>query len=302
MYDVIGDIHGHYNDLINLLIKMGYKKENNSYKHSTRKVLFLGDYIDRGINQEKVINLVRTMITKGDAMGIMGNHEYNAICFATANPDSPTEYLRPHNKGNISQHQSFLNDFPFGSDKHTDAIKWFKTLPLFIDLGDVRFVHATWDKESIEFLKENLSNNKLDDKFIIKSSIKGTDEFIHLEKTLKGIELTLPDDLTWSDMHGKKRNTMRFNWFQSNSLTKYRECALSFPDVSLLPDRVIKNKPKTYIDTIPVFFGHYWFSGKPRIQHSYAACLDYSVAKNGTLVAYRWNFESKLNNNNFFYN
>jgi hypothetical protein len=43
-----------------------------------------------------------------------------------------------------------------------------------------------------------------------------------------------------------------------------------------------------------VFFGHYWLNGSPGITASNAACLDFSVAKEGYLTAYRWSGEREL--------
>jgi len=37
-----------------------------------------------------------------------------------------------------------------------------------------------------------------------------------------------------------------------------------------------------------VFFGHYWLEGKPANPYSNSICLDYSVAKEGHLVGYRF--------------
>jgi len=44
----------------------------------------------------------------------------------------------------------------------------------------------------------------------------------------------------------------------------------------------------------PVFFGHYWLQGVPELQTDNVCCLDYSVAKDGKLVAYRWDGEQVL--------
>ena len=50
----------------------------------------------------------------------------------------------------------------------------------------------------------------------------------------------------------------------------------------------------------PVFFGHYWLREEnPYLQSQNVCCLDFSVAKEGMLVAYRFNNEKKLNENNF---
>jgi hypothetical protein len=44
----------------------------------------------------------------------------------------------------------------------------------------------------------------------------------------------------------------------------------------------------------PVLFGHYWFTGPPQVISTQFACLDYSVAKGGPLVAYRFDGEQEL--------
>ena len=49
LFDFIGDIHGHANELKLLLDKLGYTIHNGSYTHPTRKAFFVGDYIDRGL-------------------------------------------------------------------------------------------------------------------------------------------------------------------------------------------------------------------------------------------------------------
>ena len=49
MFDIIGDIHGHADKLEELLNNLGYSKLHGVYQHpDNRKVVFLGDYIDRG--------------------------------------------------------------------------------------------------------------------------------------------------------------------------------------------------------------------------------------------------------------
>ena len=49
----------------------------------------------------------------------------------------------------------------------------------------------------------------------------------------------------------------------------------------------------------PCFLGHYWLKGEPEPLARNVACLDYSVAKEGKLVAYRWQGESVLTKENF---
>jgi hypothetical protein len=58
--DIIGDIHGHADPLHQLLKLMDYREIDGVYYHHERKVMFLGDFIDRGPEQVEVLRIVRT--------------------------------------------------------------------------------------------------------------------------------------------------------------------------------------------------------------------------------------------------
>ena len=67
---VVGDIHGCYDELCLLLDKI--------YDHAggdPRKIIFVGDYVDRGPNSKEVVEQVRRMQQRGDGIALMGNHE-----------------------------------------------------------------------------------------------------------------------------------------------------------------------------------------------------------------------------------
>ena len=68
MYDLIGDIHGHADELVELLEALGYQKAQGVYRHPERKVIFLGDFIDRGPKIRQVLEIVRPMIEEGKAL------------------------------------------------------------------------------------------------------------------------------------------------------------------------------------------------------------------------------------------
>jgi len=44
----------------------------------------------------------------------------------------------------------------------------------------------------------------------------------------------------------------------------------------------------------PFFIGHYWLTGTPELRSKKVACVDYSIARGGKLVAYRWEGENEL--------
>src|SRR5271155_4426880 len=104
MYDLIGDIHGHADELEQLLEALDYQRAQGTYRHPERKVIFLGDFIDRGPKIRQVLEIVRPMIEEGTALAVMGNHELNALAYHTEDPEVPGEYLRPHIEKNVEQH------------------------------------------------------------------------------------------------------------------------------------------------------------------------------------------------------
>ena len=67
-YDIIGDIHGHADELQALLEILGYQQGSHP---EGRKVIFLGDYIDRGPKIREVLETVRGMVDAGQALAIL---------------------------------------------------------------------------------------------------------------------------------------------------------------------------------------------------------------------------------------
>lgn len=81
-FDIIGDIHGCYDELCELLEKLGYRNDlsDECYKHPDgRKVIFLGDLVDRGPGVVNVLKLAMNMVNSGTAYCLLGNHENKLI-------------------------------------------------------------------------------------------------------------------------------------------------------------------------------------------------------------------------------
>jgi protein phosphatase len=84
-FDIIGDIHGCYDELTELLEKLNYRIESvpqdrNNYGLSVthpenRKALFLGDLVDRGPKTPEVLKLVMSMVNSKTAYCVPGNHD-----------------------------------------------------------------------------------------------------------------------------------------------------------------------------------------------------------------------------------
>ena len=63
-FDIIGDIHGCYDELLQLLEKLGYTKDENGTTQPPdgRKAIFLGDLVDRGPKIPEVVHFVKLMV------------------------------------------------------------------------------------------------------------------------------------------------------------------------------------------------------------------------------------------------
>jgi protein phosphatase len=75
-FDIIGDIHGCYDELALLLDKLGYQIEGETVTPPAgHKAIFLGDLVDRGPKTPQVLKLVMGMVEAGTAICIPGNHD-----------------------------------------------------------------------------------------------------------------------------------------------------------------------------------------------------------------------------------
>jgi hypothetical protein len=300
-YDIIGDVHGHADKLVRLLAALGYHERSGSWRHPERSAIFVGDLIDRGPAQLATVNIVRAMVDAGSARCIMGNHEFNAIAWNTPDPEHPGDYLRSNRKpSNRTQHAAFLAEVE-GKPLHREITDWFLTLPLYIEEPNIRVVHACWHEPSMEWLRAHCTaDGMLTPALIELGSRKGTAAYSAIETVCKGIEVRLPDGVSFHDKDGKERHEARIRWWDPN-LESFRQAAIG-PDELLerIPDVPFpaEQRPTPYAGP-PVFFGHYWFTGVPRVLGNNAACVDYSVGKGGPIVAYRWNGEQTLHADNF---
>ncbi|MGE9010681.1 metallophosphoesterase [Leptospira interrogans] len=298
-YDVIGDIHGHAEVLRRLLRKMEYRDDGGMFGHPDRRVIFVGDFVDRGPEQREVLHIAKGMCEAGTALAVMGNHEFNALGWAE--PDGNGEFLRPHTPNNREQHQEFLRQIGEGSVAHRQALEWFRTLPVWLDLPGLRVVHACWHSPAQQALRPYLdSMQRFTPDGLRAASRKGSEAYGAAEILLKGPEAFLPDGRFFRDKQGHIRHEARLRWWDRNATT-LRKAALGMEGhEESLPDLPVTTEYH-YREMVPTFFGHYWLRGVPQLSSDYAACLDFSVAKEGFLTAYRWSGENILSPNNIVY-
>ena len=76
-FDIIGDVHGCFDELCTLLAKLGYQPDAEAgWRHPEgRKAVFLGDLVDRGPRSLDCLFLAAKMHAAGQALCVPGNHE-----------------------------------------------------------------------------------------------------------------------------------------------------------------------------------------------------------------------------------
>lgn len=122
---IIGDIHGHYDGLMELLDAVSPEE--------TDQVYFLGDLIDRGPNSAQVLQFVQ----QSGYTSLLGNHEQLLLeAFPNGQASAPELQAWLYSGG-----QSTLTSFENPSAL-LDQLDWIGALPTYLDLGNIWLVHA----------------------------------------------------------------------------------------------------------------------------------------------------------------
>ncbi|MBA1202156.1 serine/threonine protein phosphatase [Pseudomonas capeferrum] len=304
-FDIIGDVHGCALTLERLLDTLGYKRVGGVWRHAFRQALFLGDILDRGPRIREALHIVHDMVAAGQAHCIMGNHEYNALGWVTpALPGSGKTYVREHTPRHARLIEETLTQFAQHPGDWHDFLEWFHELPLFVDAGRFRLVHACWDPRLIEQLRLQHPDGCVDEHFIQASSVPGSFAATVCNRLLRGTDMRLPDGLTLTGGDGLTRAFFRTKFWEDDPQT-YGDIVFQ-PDA--LPETVastpLSHSEKSALLRYPedeplLFVGHYWRSGRPSPIRANLACLDYSAVLYGKMVAYRLDHETRLDSHKF---
>lgn len=322
-YDIIGDVHGCADQLEALLAKLGYETTGGAgeYRRPDRQVVFVGDLIDRGPGQLRVLEVAKAMVDAGSAQIVMGNHEFNALGYHHEHPAGSGKYLRPHGGSdgpwsgkNTKQHWDFLDQVTGEDRRH--YLEWFATLPLWLDLGVLRVVHACWHQESMAAVQEHYKTNApfADAGHLVAAHDKEHALYDAIEILLKGPEISLVErgQLKYKDKDGNDREKARMRWWDSGARTLRDVAVMSSSYTTTegepyppLPELPLLDGTESFVYTgdVPVFYGHYWRQGSPALGEDFTertACVDFSAVKDdGTLTAYRWSGERRIRPENY---
>lgn len=143
--DIIGDIHGELAALTCLLKKLGY--DHNGAHADRRKLVFVGDLIDRGPDSPGVLRLVKRLVDSGNAQCITGNHELNAVRNQKDQNRSGEGWWYGRTEGG---YDSVVVD---PDEKERILLPFLRSLPGAVEREDLRVIHACWHEPSVEKLR-----------------------------------------------------------------------------------------------------------------------------------------------------
>lgn len=141
LWDVVGDTHGLLDDLLVLLAKAGWRVGNGRLTphRAGRKLLFLGDLVDRGTQSIEMVRFVMRAVNDGLALCLKGNHE-----------DKLVRFLRQAQSEGIERWSSFanaetgMNFLKLEARELAELTRFLNHLPTYLvdTTSSTAFVHA----------------------------------------------------------------------------------------------------------------------------------------------------------------
>ncbi len=180
-FDVIGDVHGCFDELVMLLKKLGYEEnaEAGMLHPDGRKPVFLGDLCDRGPKNVEVLRLVMKMVKSGNALAVPGNHDVKLVKYLLGKNVQLTHGLDKTVEELGKEDEAFRNDVK----------EFLDGLVSHYVLDDGKLV---------------VSHAGLKEEYIGRGSMKVRDFCLYGEATGEIDEYGLPVRLNWaSDYRGK---------------------------------------------------------------------------------------------------
>lgn len=146
--DLIGDVHGEFDALRELLGHLGYDEAGRHPEG--RRLVFIGDLCDRGPDSPAVVEWVMAAVAAGRAQCLLGNHEL--LLLVGESRESLRWFLD-------SSHAELQ---PGGKYAHCRVVpparkaiyrEFFDQLPVVLERPDLRLVHASWWPDAIGSLR-----------------------------------------------------------------------------------------------------------------------------------------------------
>lgn len=140
-FDIIGDVHGCYGELMFLMDKLGHEWKKSWGLHEPcdgRKIVFVGDVTDRGPHSDRTYLYAKNMVEAGYALWVMGNHDNKLMRFAKGNKVRLSHGL-----------DKTVKQFENADLDVQEVFHFLNQLPYYMELdgGRLVVVHAAWKTE-----------------------------------------------------------------------------------------------------------------------------------------------------------
>jgi hypothetical protein len=215
----IGDVHGEYDVLVQLLKNTGVINENLDWNWGDGHLVFIGDIFDRGDKVTECLYLIKKLQrqayeNKGKLHLLLGNHEVMILM-------NDSRYIAPKYKNMC---QRLMMNYPRFFAENTELGKWLRSLNSVVKINDLLFVHGGLSPDLVD---RGLSLEQINDD--IRKSLNKDNEMTH-EELMKAIYF--PENPLW-----------------------YRGYLMKSRSYSIINTEEL-NKVLSYYSTSRIFFGH----------------------------------------------
>ena len=135
--DIVGDIHGEIAALEQLLAHLGYDGQGNHPQG--RRLVFVGDFCDRGPDSPAVLRRVLSMLAGGTALAVLGNHEINLL--REDAKDGSGWFFDSRLASDEPKYGPFVR---LSKGDAAAMLTQLNQLPIALEREDLRVVHAAW--------------------------------------------------------------------------------------------------------------------------------------------------------------
>jgi len=262
--DIVGDIHGEIDALLQLVERLGYRASGQHPQG--RHLVFVGDYCDRGPDSPAVFAHVRRWIEGGHAWGVLGNHEINLL--RADIKDGSGWFFDERLERDTPRYAPFARPAP---EDCPDILRFARQLPLILERGDLRIVHAAWHAPSIAAVRA------LGDVDVV-AQYDAWEELAHERARRTGLDRRMADELArWGHDLEDPEHTPHMlaahaeHEADKQSMNPLKVLTSGLEALGQRPFyaggrwRFVDRQPwwNDYTDDIPVVVGHYWRRVRP---------------------------------------
>lgn len=167
----IGDVHGEYDVMVELLQNNGVINEDLDWSWGDGHLIFIGDIFDRGDKVTESLYLIKKLqrqaiAQKGRLHLILGNHEVMILM-------NDSRYAAPKYKNMCKR---LMVNYPRFFAADTELGKWLRSLNSVVKINDLIFVHGGLSPDLVE---RGLSLKQINDD--IRNSLRADNEMSHEE-------------------------------------------------------------------------------------------------------------------------